>query len=60
MGERHHIYLVNLWQRQVEKQRTGMDFAKTFGQRRPEEDMLSEGRISHLICTAIDDQPAVR
>ena len=38
------IYSVR-WQQQVEWRMTGIDFAKTFGQRRPEDDMLSEESI---------------
>ena len=48
MGERHKTSQIRFvrWQQQVEWRRTGIDFAKTFGQRHPEEDMLLEEDIS--------------
>ena len=38
------IYSIR-WQQQAEWQRTGIDFARTFGKRRPEKDMLPEDDI---------------
>ena len=40
MGERHHIISLVRWQQQAEWRRTGISFAATSGQRRPDEDML--------------------